>query len=128
MLFISRILLYLANSFYIFLFEVIVEAISFSFISGTNEAYLYERCNEYKIEYIIESSKINSFGTIGFILSILMFPLFYKLNDLNFLILLTALSTFIGLLLTFSINVIKHSYKIKNKINFNLLLNKKFFN
>ena len=84
MLFISRILLYLANSFYIFLFEVIVEAISFSFISGTNEAYLYEICNEYKIEYIIESSKINSFGTIGFILSILMFPLFYKLNDLNF--------------------------------------------
>lgn len=128
MLFISRILLYLANSFYIFLFEVIVEAISFSFISGTNEAYLYEICNEYKIEYIIESSKINSFGTIGFILSILMFPLFYKLNDLNFLILLTALSTFIGLLLTFSIKNIKHSYKIKNKINFDLLLNKNFFN
>ena len=41
---------------------------------------------------------------------------------------LTALSTFIGLLLTFSIKNIKHSYKIKNKINFNLLLNKKFFN
>lgn len=95
----ARIQFIYAHTFYIFALEAVLEGIAISFMSGTMNAYIYQRLGEHGFEKNISS--IDNFGTIGFILStILFFPL-YKIGGMQVLIILTVMATILAFIMTF---------------------------
>ncbi len=89
---ITRIIFLIGGGFIVFLIEAIVEALSMCFVSGTFEAYVYENSNVDEFEE--KQAIIGNYGTIGFILSTILFiPLneFFGINGLVFATLISLL-------------------------------------
>lgn len=98
LLFAARFLLWIADSFYWFLAEAIVEAVAFSFSSGTMEAAIY--CEEPQ-HYGEEMAKVGNYGTVSFIVSTLCYTPMYYWYGLEGLLVATVISSFLGMVVTF---------------------------
>ena len=114
---IARVQFLYASNFTIFAIEAIIEAISICFISGTMNAYLYEKIDSKTFD--ISVSKIDNFGTIGFIVSTISFSILYKLIGLTGLVILTIISTFISLIASMQL---EETNRIKSNDKFDLSL------
>ena len=95
----ARIQFIYAHTFYIFALEAILEGVAISFMSGTMNAYIYQRLGEHGFEKNISS--IDNFGTVGFILSTILFFPVYKIGGMQALVILTVIATILAFLMTF---------------------------
>ena len=80
-------------------------------------AYLYEKIDSKTFD--ISVSKIDNFGTIGFIVSTISFSFLYKLIGLTGLVILTIISTFISLIASMQL---EETNRIKSNDKFDLSL------
>lgn len=109
---IARIQFLYANHFFIFAVECLLEGISICLISGTMNAYLYEETGEKGFDQIL--SRIDNWGTIGFIISTVSFYFLYDRVGLNGLVMLTVVGTFIALFFSIKlkdIGILKNQQK-----------------
>lgn len=95
-LILARILLFLAQSFWMFFLEAIIEATSYALTSGTYSSYIYEILGEENYGYQI--SKIGNYGSAGFILSTLLFAVINTHFGIGGLILSTLVFTILSLI------------------------------
>ncbi len=110
LVFFTRILFLLANNFWVFLLEAIVEAVAICFSSGTSSAYLYELLGDE--EYAIESSKIGRFSTVGFIVSTLTYSFMYRSLGINGLIVATAVCNFVSIICALKLTDLKTDHTV----------------
>lgn len=108
---ITRVIFLIGGTFFLFIVEAVMEAISISFISGTTDAYMYDMYEE--DEYMPKMAVMDNYGTVGFILSTLAFIPLNKLFGINGLIAATLLSLLISLAIIFFLPTAV--YKIKEK-------------
>ncbi len=121
----ARIQFIYANSFYFFTIEAILEAISISFMSGTMNAYIYQLVGENNFEKSVSS--IDNYGTIGFILSTVLFYLIYKISGMDILIILTVISTFLAFIISFFLRDICYKENAINDLNDTKVFKRKSF-
>ena len=80
-LFLAKILLLVAfirASYILFVIEAVVEGFAACFLSGTQDAYIY---SVYKNDrYAVKMAHVANFGTAGFIVSTLLYVVFYHLG------------------------------------------------
>lgn len=87
----ARIILSNARSFILFAIEAVLEGFSSSLISGTTSSYIY---SFYKgEEYTFISSKINNWGTIGFVFSTVFYAILLPIVDVTGLLILTCITS-----------------------------------
>lgn len=98
LLLLARILLLFSRSFWLFAVEAVIEALSISFLSGTDSAYIYTNCQEN--DFALISSQITRSGTIGFLVSTVSYSLILPLLGISGLVALTCISTALSLLMT----------------------------
>jgi MFS family permease len=98
-LFLARAIFLVADHMVYFVIEAVLEAFASCFMSGTGEAYLYERCKETGDEdsFMEESAKVNAWGTAGFIISTVCYAGLYRLTGLNGLVIATEAAAFVGI-------------------------------
>ncbi len=95
----ARVLLagFLLRSLPIFYAEAFVEGISCCFLSGTDSAYLYSLFR--KDGFAAKRARINNFGTVGFLVSTVLYAPIYHFFGLTGLLVTTAAACGISLLL-----------------------------
>lgn len=96
-LLLARILLWCSGTFWMFALEALVEALAGSLMSGTYEAYIYQDGSE---EYASKTARISNWGTIGFLLSTILYVPMMKLGGLNMLLAATAVAASMSALAT----------------------------
>lgn len=116
--FLARILIVFAGNFYFFCIEAILEGISIALYSGTMSGYLYQLSEEH---FAYSLSVVDNYSHLGFILSTLTFPYMYSIWGMDGLLALTALCSFIGLLLSFRLPKEK-KYPVKKNFSFSFHL------
>lgn len=97
---VARVLLlagFLLRSLPIFYAEAFVEGISCCFLSGTDSAYLYSLFR--KDGFAAKRARINNFGTVGFLVSTVLYAPIYHFFGLTGLLVTTAAACGISLLL-----------------------------
>lgn len=92
---------FLMKSLPLFVLEAALEGLSNVFYSGTYDAYLYGVYGEE--EYLRRSTLANNFGTTGFILSTLLYYVFYAVFGMVGLLVSTVVSGFLALLCSFGL-------------------------
>lgn len=112
--FLARILMVFAGNFLFFCIEAICEGISIALYSGTMSGYIYQQSEE---EFAHSLSIVDNYSHLGFILSTLLFPLIYSASGIDGLLILTALCSFIGLLMAFRLPKEKKQ-AVREKIHF----------
>lgn len=112
--FLARILMVFAGNFLFFSIEAVCEGISIALYSGTMSGYIYQQSEE---EFVHALSIVDNYSHLGFILSTLLFPIIYSVSDINGLLVLTALCSFIGFLMAFRLPKEK-TQTIHEKIHF----------
>lgn len=115
---VARCFFIFSYSFFMFFIEAILEGVSFCFISGTDCAYIYNIVGEGKFKS--SKSKIDFFGSLGFIVSTLLFPILNIKFGLNGLIYPTILTTFLAFLSLIFIKKENKKAEIKSNSNFRL--------
>lgn len=98
LLLLARILLLFSHCFWLFAAEAVIEALSISFLSGTESAYIYSNCKEN--DFALISSQITRSGTIGFLVSTVSYSLILPFLGISGLVALTCISTAFSLLMT----------------------------
>ncbi len=97
----ARVLLLKAGSFPAFVVEAVVEGLSYSLLSGADSAYLY---SWYQGEdYALLTSKAGRAGTLGFLVSTVLYALMLPLLGVTGLVAATCISTFLGFLLLWTL-------------------------
>lgn len=89
-LFGARSLLLMIHGFYPFVLQAILEGAAFSLFSGTEAAYIYSIAGA--DNYAKEQATVQSYGTVGFILSTLSFSLLNRSTGIDGLITLTVIA------------------------------------
>lgn len=126
LLLIARAQFLYANNFFIFAVEAILEGISICFMSGTMNAYAYQLLGEENFERNI--SKIDNYGTVGFISSTLLFYVIYKISGMGLLIILTVLTTGCAFFLTLNLeNLDSSSINESSTFDYKLLKRSSFW-
>lgn len=99
-LFLARFLFLIADHIVYFVVEAILEAFSCCFLSGTTDAYLYERCKQTGDEgrFVTESAKAKAWGTAGFLISTVGYSVLYGVTSLNGLVVATELATLVSIM------------------------------
>lgn len=99
MLFLARFLFLVANHIIYFVIEAVMEAFSCCFLSGTTDAYLYERCKQNGDEekFVTETAKANAWGTAGFLVSTMGYYVLYSFANLNGLVVATEFATVVSI-------------------------------
>lgn len=92
---------FLWRSLPLFILEAALEGLSNVFYSGTYDAYLYGVYGEE--EYLRRSTVANNFGTTGFIVSTLLYYVFYAVFGMVGLLVSTVVSGFLALLCSFGL-------------------------
>ncbi len=94
----SMILLLIANSYWLFTIQAVVQGISFSLSSGTYSAYLYGYCQGE--EYTLNNSRLGRAGNLGYILSTISYSLIFGMFHIKGLVAATCLCTAVATLLS----------------------------
>lgn len=92
---------FLMKSLPLFVLEVVLEGLSYVFYSGTYDAYLYGVYGEE--EYLRRSTIAANFGTTGFIVSTLLYYVFYSCFGMVGLLVSTTISSFLAAVSSFGI-------------------------
>lgn len=92
---------FLWRSLPLFILEAALEGLSNVFYSGTYDAYLYGVYGEE--EYLRRSTVANNFGTTSFIVSTLLYYVFYAVFGMVGLLVSTVVSGFLALLCSFGL-------------------------
>lgn len=97
-LFLAKVLLFAAfmqGSYALFVIEAVVEGFAACFLSGTQDAYIY---SVYKSErYAVKMARVSNFGTAGFIVSTLLYVVFYHFGGIQMLIIATMIACGAGI-------------------------------
>ena len=103
-LFIARFMFLAADHIIYFVIEAVIEAFSCCFLSGTTDAYLYERCKQTGDEgkFVTETAKANAWGTAGFLVSTMGYYVLYSFTNLNGLVVATELATLVSIVAVLS--------------------------
>lgn len=94
---ITRIIFLIGGNMFVFALEAIIEAISISFMSGTDSAYLYSVYGN--SEYMHKSAVLGNYSTAGFILSTVLFVPLNSRYGIQGLIAATVAASGIALLI-----------------------------
>lgn len=106
-LLVARIILANAGNFALFAIEAVLEGLSASLISGTTSAYIY---TFYKgEEYALVSSRISSWGTIGFVFSTVLYAILLPIVDVIGLLNLTCITSLGAVISTLFLPNIEYS-------------------
>ncbi len=92
----SRFMLFLGGSFAFFVAEAVLEALSASLASGTEDAYLYSACSGNEDEFVKRGAVLGNFGEAAFIASTLLFAPMNHFFALDGLLLATIFSSFVA--------------------------------
>ena len=114
---ITRVIFLIGGTFFLFIVEAVVEAVSISFISGTSDAYMYDMYEE--DEYMPKMAVMDNYGTVGFILSTLAFIPLNRLFGINGLIAATLLSLLVSLAIIFFLPAAAYESKENNNTDMN---------
>ena len=97
-LFLSKVLLlaaFIRGSYVLFVIEAVVEGFAACFWSGTQDVYIY---SVYKSErYAVKMAHVSNFGTAGFIVSTLLYVVFYHFGGISVLIIATMVACGAGI-------------------------------
>lgn len=97
-MFAAKILLfaaYIRGSYMLFVVEAVAEGFAACFLSGTQDAYIY---SVYKDErYAVKLARVANFGTAGFIVSTLLYMVFYHFGGISMLIIATMIACGMGI-------------------------------
>lgn len=96
--FLAKVLLlaaFIRGSYMLFVTEAVVEGFAACFLSGTQEAYLYSVYQDNR--YAVKMAHVANFGTAGFIVSTLLYVLFYHFGGIRVLIIATIISCGVGI-------------------------------
>ncbi len=124
-LLIARINFLYASTFMLFAIEAIFESVSISFISGTMSAYLYEMYSG--DDFDVHISKIDNFGTAGFVFSTIAFYFLYAYFGMFGLVLPTVLSSLGALIFSVMLSDVTRKRELDKKIYFKFFRNFKFW-
>lgn len=97
-MFVAKVLLfaaYVRGSYVLFVAEALVEGFAACFLSGTQDAYIY---SVYKDErYAVKMACVANFGIAGFIVSTLLYAVFYHFGGIGMLIIATMIACGMGI-------------------------------
>lgn len=97
-LFVAKVLLfaaYIRGSYVLFVAEAAMEGAAACFLSGTQDAYIY---SVYKGErYAVKMAHVANFGTAGFIVSTMLYAVFYYFGGIRTLIGATVIACGLGI-------------------------------
>lgn len=94
---VTRIIFLIGGNVFVFALEAVIEAISISFMSGTDSAYLYSVYDN--SEYMHKSAVLGNYNTAGFILSTVLFVPLNSRYGIQGLIAATLAASSIALLI-----------------------------
>ncbi|MDE6218943.1 MAG: MFS transporter [Lachnospiraceae bacterium] len=97
-LFLSKVLLYAAyirGNYVLFVMEAVVEGFAACFLSGTQEAYIYSVYQDNR--YAVKMAHVANFGTAGFIVSTLLYVVFYYFGGIRALMIATIITCGLGI-------------------------------
>ena len=81
---------YLTGSLGLFVVEAVAEGFAACFLSGTQDAYIYSVYQE--AQYPVKMARVSNFGTVGFIVSTLLYAVLYRLGGILVLLVATVVS------------------------------------
>ena len=97
-LFLAKVLLlaaFIRASYMLFVIEAVLEGFAACFLSGTQDAYIYSVYRNDR--YAVKMAHVANFGTAGFIVSTLLYVVFYHLGGISALISATVIACGAGI-------------------------------